>query len=616
VARGRLRINDFEVAVLRRDFLLSGTAAAFVPLLNAAPALAQPKGDAALIETLDRLFWAEMPLSPENATGRGQDKGSYAYLRHRLDEIGPDSIEEQGTFARGALSELDALDASGLGERGRRWLALARDVYRRKLEAPRFGMATTRDPYMIGHQSGVYFDAPDFLDTRHPVDTSEDAEAYLDRLEHMARLLDEQSAFQRAVAGQGRVAPAWSLDMVLEQMAKLRAPAAESSPLVQSLVRRASEKGLAGDWAKRATAIVLGSIYPALDRQMELVRSLRATTRPGDGIWRVDNGAELYAAQLRLETTTDMSPQEIHRVGLAQVADLTAQLDRVLRKAGRTRGSVGQRLSALNLEAAQLHPNTAEGRAALIATLNQDNAAMRARLPALFANIPDEPLEIRAVPVEIQEGASLGYYYSAPLDGSRPAIYWINLRNVADWPKYTLKALTYHEGVPGHHLQRGYVNQADAVPLALSQAFYPAYSEGWAHYAEQLAAEQGAYQGLEEAGYLQSLLFRAARMVIDTGLHHYRWDRAKAVDYYVKTVGFTADRSLSEVNRYCTMPGQATCYKIGHIVWDKARQKAKTALGARFDPKWFHGVLEEGPMPLSMLEARIEERTKQRLAAG
>jgi len=407
------------------------------------------------------------------------------------------------------------------------------------------------------------------------------------------------------------IAPGWSLDLVIKQLRALRGSAPEANGLVSSLARRAAAKGLAGDWAGRAAAIVRDKVYPAVDRQIALVESLKAKTPAGDGVWRVKDGDAIYAAALAEATTTSFSPDEVHKIGLAQVAELTARLDIVLRAAGLTQGSVGARLTALNTRPDQLYPNTEAGRADLIAGLNAGIEAMRKRLPQAFNDVPTDPLEIRRVPVEIQDGAPNGYYYPAPLDRSRSAIYWINLKDTHNWPKYSLPDLTYHEGLPGHHLQLSYVNHADALPLLLRNSGNAAYTEGWALYAEELASDLGAFSGVEQAGYLQSLLFRAARLVVDTGLHTKRWSREQATAYMVETTGFPRDHCQSEVERYICMIGQACSYKIGHNVWTRLRDKARAELGAKFSLGWFHDVLKEGVLPLAMLERRVDERIAQ-----
>jgi uncharacterized protein (DUF885 family) len=310
-------------------------------------------------------------------------------------------------------------------------------------------------------------------------------------------------------------------------------------------------------------------------------------------------------------TTTTMSPDEVHRMGLAQVAEISAELDKILRGEGLTQGSVGARLAQLNARPDQVYPDTPEGRAALLASLNEDLERFNAQMPRFFATLPTQPLEIRAVPVEIQDGASNGYYRRAALDGSRPAIFFINLKDLRDWPKYTLPALSYHEGNPGHHLQISIAQTSKDIPMLRKIGGFSAYSEGWALYAESVADEAKVYRTpLERAGFLQSYLFRAARLVVDTGLHSKRWDRQKATDYMVETTGFARPRTQREIERYCTQPGQACSYKVGHGVWARLREEAERAQGKRFDVKQFHEVLREGAMPLTILEKRVRERIK------
>ena len=399
-------------------------------------------------------------------------------------------------------------------------------------------------------------------------------------------------------------------------MRKLRGQPADQSSIVQSLVKRAAAKNIAGDWQAQASKIVTEKVYPALDRQIALVKQLRTTASDKAGLWRLPQGEEIYAAALAGATTTDFTPDEVHKIGLEQVAQLTAELDTILKSQGLTQGTVGERLTALNKQPAQLYADSAAGRAELIAGLNAGVKAMQAKLPQMFIDPPNAPLEIRAVPVEIQDGASNGYYNRASLDGTRPAIYFVNLKDVGDWPKYTLPALTYHEGVPGHHLQLSLVSALD-MPVLRKLGFFSAYGEGWAHYAEQLAEPLGGYATpIERAGYLQSFLFRAARLVVDTGIHAKGWSRDKATDYFVEVVGFTRARSQSEIERYCAMPGQACSYKLGHLSWMRAREKAQKILGAKFDQKQFHEVLRDGPVPLTILERLSEERARAQLAGA
>ena len=594
----------------RRQFIANGTAAATVALVPGI-AGAAATSDAPLTAAFDAIFADTVRNSPAFATSLGLDKGANATLKHQLDDNGAAALADGLARSRRYRAQLQAVNPAGLSAQGR----IDREVVLYSNEqgiaaAERFGLDSPQRPYRITQQGGAYFRLPDFLNAQHTIATADDAEAYIDRLALVGRQLDNDTAVQRAEAGKGRLAPDFSLDLALAQMAKLRAVTPAENTLTQSVVRRAAAAKLPGDWRGRAARIVEQQVYPALDRQIALVRELRPRARSVAGVGALPGGEALYAAALAEATTTTLTPAAVHRMGLEQVADLSAQLDTILKGQGTTTGSVGARLAQLNATPAQLYPDTEAGRTDLIAGLNRSVRAMQAKLPTAFTNPPDAPLEIRRVPPEIQDGASNGYYYLAALDGSRPAIYWINLKSVADWPRYSLPSLTYHEGVPGHHLQISTAQRAPTHPLR-KLAFFNAYLEGWALYAEQLADELGGYASpIERAGYLQSFLFRAARLVVDTGIHTMGWSRERATQYFVDNVGFARPRSQREIERYCVQPGQACSYKIGHASWLRARAEAKRIAGARFDLKHFHDVLESGAMPLSMLERLTAERAR------
>ena len=599
----------------RRSFLASGATLALLPFADSAAFAAMApsgSGDAKLNALFDQIFERQVYDSPGFATALGLDTGAHAKLRSTFDMRTPNA-QRAANDARdkASLAAVRAIDPATLSPAA----ALNREIVIYDLETSllswdKFNIDAVQGPYLISQQSGAYFGTPDFLNSSHPIENASDAEAYLSRLAQFPRLLDYDTQDQIALAKRGFLAPGWSLDLALGQMEALRKPAAAQSDMVQSIVRRTQAKGIPGDWGGRATKIVEQGVYPALDRQMAAIRKLRPTTRPGDGATRLPRGDEIYAAALAQATTSSMTPDEVHQLGLQQVAEYSAALDGILKQAGFTTGTVGERLSALNSSTEQLYPNTDEGRAALLAGLNANVKEMMGLLPNAFATLPGQPLEIRRVPPEIQDGASNGYYRSATLDGSRPAIYFINLKSTGDWPKYSLPSLTYHEGVPGHHLQISLAQQSKDIPRLRKISFYSSYIEGWALYSEQLADELGGYKGIEKGGYLQSFLFRSARLVVDTGLNSKGWSREQAIDYMQKTTGFPRGRVQREVERYCISIGQACSYKVGHLAWLRAREKAKAVLGAKFDIKQFHEVLKEGSMPLTILERRVEERAR------
>jgi uncharacterized protein (DUF885 family) len=602
----------------RREFLSLGSVAALLPIMPAGLASAQTAaspGDEALNRLFEAIFQEQVATFPAFATQLGLDKDRLAGLRSKLDTR-PDQQARAENLAQAKrwIASLEAVPPASLSPAA----ALNREVVLWDLKTnnvgpDRFDISNPQSPYVISQQDGAYFSIPDFLASAHPIENATDAEAYLSRLSQFATVLDNETAEQRRQAARGYLAPGWAIDLALAQLGELRSATPDASSMVDALVSRTTAKGIAGNWKGRAAAIVGGEVYPALDRQIAMLRELRPTAASGDGLWRLAQGADIYAAALAEATTTSFTPDEIHQIGLQQVAEISAELDKILREAGQTSGTVGERLTALNGQPEQLYPNTDAGRAELIAGLNSGVADMAKRLPRAFHNPPTDPLDIRRVPPEIQEGASNGYYRQASLDGSRPAIYFINLKSTADWPKYSLPALTFHEGLPGHHLQLLTAQKAGAMPMLRRIAFYSAYGEGWALYAEQLADELGAYTSIERAGYLQSYLFRAERLVVDTGLHHKRWTREQAIDHMVAATGFAQPRVKREIERYCASPGQACSYKIGHIAWTRTRAKAQKMLGDRFDLRDFHEILTEGAMPLTIFERRVDERIAAKL---
>jgi uncharacterized protein (DUF885 family) len=410
----------------RRSFLSAGSAAAVTTMLSActprvvAPMLPPPtvppppplagSNDAALNAAFDKIFLQTMKDSPGFATSLGIDKGDLAYLHSTFDPKPYDlSRRESLAHDKAAIAMLQAIDPATLTDPAR----LNREIVLYGLEQdlvayPKFGISSVQNPYDITQQDGAYFSIPDFLNSTHPVENAADAEAYLSRLSEFAKVLDFETADQRAQAARGYLAPSWSLDLALGQIAKLRNQPAATNGLVTSLASRAKAKGIAGDWAARATKIVEGEVYPAIDRQVAMLNQLKPTTLPGDGATRLPDGQALYAAALAEATTTTMTPEEVHQLGLSQVAEYTGLLDGLLKQAGYTKGAVGERLAALNASPAQLYANTDAGRAELIASLNANVKEMMGLLPKAFNTLPKQPLEIRRVPPEIQDGAPNG----------------------------------------------------------------------------------------------------------------------------------------------------------------------------------------------------------------
>ena len=600
----------------RRSFLQSASTAAAVALMGggfakAAWAAAGPE-DAKLAALLDKIFFTVVDNAPELATMVGLDKGERAALKSKLSDYSKAEAQRQLGQFRGFRDELKAIDRAGLSEVSALHhdvsSYLLNDIVQGAESFPYGNNGVGFTPFVVSQQDGAYQAIPDFLDSQHVVREKGDADAYLSRLAGFATALDQNSESLRADAALGVIAPSFTIDTTLAQLKALRDQPAAQTVMVSSIARRAKEAGIAGNHAAEAEKIVGEKVFPALDRQIALIEGLRTKATDDAGVWRLPDGDEYYAMAVRSSTTTTLTPAEVHKMGLDQVADITARIDTILKSQGMSSGTVGERLIALNKDPKQVYPNTDEGRAALLASLNQQMKALDALLPKAFATLPKAKVEVVRVPEFIQDGASNGYYNSAALDGSRPAYYYINLKDTHDWPKYGLPSLTYHEANPGHHLQISLAQESPATPMLMKLSPFGAYTEGWGLYAEQLADEMGVYEGdpLGRAGMLQSLLFRAARLVTDTGIHYKRWNRDQATDYMVSTIGFPRPRTQREVDRYCVSPGQACSYKVGHTTWDRIRTKAKTALGDRFDIRQYHEILLKGAMPLTVLEAQVD----------
>jgi len=610
----------------RREFLASSialtvgsalTVAARATFAGSAPAAsADSSGEARrAVDLYDAIFDDLLVTSPQSATTLGLDTGPRAGLRSRLDDRS--TAGRMGILAplARAWPGLQAIDASRLEGRDRACLETVAwtSSISREIEAQQLGGVDSYGypvPYVVTQLTGAYQSTPDFLASQHPVENGADAEAYLARLEALAVELRHETARAREDLAHGLVPPDFVCDKTLTQLKLLRAQSGTTSGLVRSIAQRTTAKGIAGDWSTRATRIVDGPLAAALDEQIAAVTAQRGRATHEAGIRRRPGGEPYYELCLRQQTSTRRGPDETHALGLAQVAEITAEADSLLRKQGVAGGSVGERLATLGRDPRWLYPNTDAGREQLLADLNAQVEGIRQRLPEAFSVLPHTPVEVRRVPAAIELGAPRGYAVSGSLDGSRPGAYYINLADTGIWPKWALPTLTYHESLPGHHLQGTIALESQQTPLLHRTLFMNAYIEGWALYAEQLADEMGMYRdfALGRLGLLQSFLYRAVRIVVDTGMHWKGWSREQAVEYMASTVGLARGAVESEIDRYCVWPGQACGYKIGHVEIVRLREQARGRLGARFDLRGFHEVvLAGGAMPLEVLERVVDD---------
>ncbi len=597
----------------RRQFLASASVAAAAAAIPSV-VRAQPGGrDAELRTLLDRFFYARLEDNPEQATSLGLDTGPRAHLNAKLSDTSRAGQMRQFARARQELAALKAVPRSALSEAGKLDYDVVEYSLNRVLAGERYDFGASGGryaPYVLTQLTGAYRDVPDFLASQHRVQNAADADAYVARIEAFPAAIEAETQRQHEDAARGVFAPDYILDTTLKQLATARDKAPEETRPVTDLAAKLKAANLTPERAETVARLTRERVFPALDRQRALVTELRGRAVHDAGVWRLPDGEAYYAAAASAATTTELTGDEIHRLGLEQVAEISARIDRILKSQGMTEGSVGARLVALNERPDQLFPNTDAGREALLEQLRAQVAAMAKRLPEQFSVLPKAPVEVRRVPEAIQAGAPGGYYQSATLDGTRPGIYFINLRDTFDRPKFGLATLSYHEAVPGHHLQVMTALESEDIPLIRRRGGYSGYSEGWALYTEQLADEMGMYEGdpLGQVGYLQSLLFRATRLVVDSGMHAKRWSREQATDYLIATTGIARGRSQGEIDRYTVWPGQACSYKIGHTVWAQLRDEARRKAGAKWDPRRFHSVLTLGAMPLTVLQKVARER--------
>lgn len=599
----------------RRQFVASGLALVVTGALGR-PARAAAETEAAKARALyDRIFEEILLVAPQLATTLGLDTGKRAGARSLLNGRGRAyRLGQLGPIAKAwpALRQIDAVQLSGADRTyftTITWLA----AICRELEAQPLGTVDSYNypvPYVVTQLTGAYQSTPDFLESDHPIESAADAEAYLDRLEMFAYAVTNDTGLARDHLGRGLVPPDFICDKTLRQLRLLRGQPGARSGMVASLVRRTADRGIAGDWGPRAARIVDGPLARALDAQVRLVEEQRRRATHDAGIRGRPGGEAYYPLCLRYQTSTRMTPDEAHALGLAQVAEISAAADELLIAQGLRDGSVGARLAALTRDPQWLYPNTDAGRAQLLAELNAQVAAMQRRMPEVFGVLPKTPVEVRRVPPAIELGAPRGYAQTGSLDGTRPGAYYINLADTGIWPRWALPTLTYHESIPGHHLQGTIALESADTPMLHRNLALNAFIEGWGLYAEQLADEIGVYREfpLGRLGMLQSFLYRAVRIVVDTGMHWKDWSREQAADYMADTVGLARAAVESEIDRYCVWPAQACGYKIGHLEFVRLREAARAKLGPRFDLRGFHdAVLRGGAMPLEVLAQVVDD---------
>ena len=608
-----------QLPLTRRETLgaISATAA-YAMFGRATSALAAPASEAQAKALLDSFADRLLQLKPERATSQGVDVGARAALRYRLEDRSAAAQRRVADTLRADLSRAERIDTSQLSFATRTSVEVVKSAYRNALEgfALPYGdvpIDWRNTPYVVIQNVGAYIDTPKFLDADHPVDTRADAEAYLARLAQFPSQLDGELERLRTAREQGLVPPRFLLDKAIDQLMIAGKDAFDGGSLVRSLVRRTSQKNIPGDWEARARMIATGDVAKAIGRQIGELQMERNIANNVAGMWSRPHGEQYYRWALKASTTTTMSPDEVHRMGNEQLAELHGRMDLLLKSLGYTKGSVGERMRALAKDPRYKFSEGDKGRAEILAYIQQRLAKIRTVLPRAFNTLVPGRLEVRRMSSTEEPGAPGAYGGAGSIDGRIPGKFWINLRTTDLHSKYSLPDLAAHEAIPGHVWQGEYANK---LPLIRTLLAFNAYSEGWALYAEQLVDELGVYDG-EPAlrlGYLQSIAFRCCRLVVDTGLHAKRWTRQQGVDFFVQKNGSNPLEVASEVDRYCSWPGQACGYKVGHSTINRLRDRAKAELGSKYDLRAFDdAVVLGGNVSMDVLAMNVDDyfaRTK------
>ncbi len=515
------------------------------------------------------------------------------------------------------LARAEAVDTSKLSFPVRTSVEVVKSAYSTALEgfALPYGDVAVggwrNTPYVVIQNVGAYIDTPQFLDTDHPIENRDDAEAYIDRLEQYPAQLDGELERMKAARAQGLVPPNFLIDKALAQLDISLRGTQQGGAIVESLVRRTKEKGIAGDWDVRARRIAVDQVAPALQRQIDELKAERAIATDDAGMWSRPHGDEYYRWALKASTTTNLSPDEVHQMGLEQLAELHGRMDPILKSLGYTQGSIGERMQGLAKDPRYKFSEGDKGRDEIKAYIAQSIAKIRTVLPRAFNTLVPGHLEVRRMSPEQEPGAPGAYGGAGSIDGKIPGKFWINLRTTDLHSKYSLPDLAAHEAIPGHVWQGEYANK---LPLIRTLLAFNAYSEGWALYAEQLVDELGVYDDFPvgRLGYLQSIAFRCCRLVVDSGLHAKRWTRQQGVDFFVQRNGSNPLEVASEVDRYCSWPGQACGYKVGHSTINRLRDKARAELGPKYDLRAYDdAVVLGGNVPMDVLAKNVDEYVRK-----
>ncbi|MCZ6686275.1 MAG: DUF885 domain-containing protein, partial [Gammaproteobacteria bacterium] len=476
------------------------------------------------------------------------------------------------------------------------------------------GVEFTWHGYPVNQLFGVQNRMPNFMATIHHVGNERDARHYNTRLSKFDTKFDQLLEDLNLREEKGIIPPTFVVEKVIVEMNDFRNTPAKENILYTSFAEKLDkledlDEATRAELLARSETEINGTVYPAYDGLISYFEKLRPKATTNHGAWKLPNGDAFYDYRLRSSTSTDMTADEIHDLGLAEVARIQTQMDEILSAEGYSEGTVAERMAILNKEERFLYTNDDEGREQILKDFQGIIDEISEKMPEYFVTLPESKVQVKRIP-EFSQANSAGAYYQGPsMDGSRPGVFYANLRNLEEHPKYGMRTLAYHEAMPGHHLQTALQIEMTGVPQFRKMMGFTAFSEGWALYSERVAWEAGFQDDpYDNLGRLQAELFRGVRLVVDTGIHRKRWSREKAIDYMYGNTGMAKHEVVSEIERYFVIPGQATAYKVGMLKILELRERAITALGEEFDIREFHDVvLRNGDIPLTVLEQQVDQ---------
>ena len=546
--------------------------------------------------------------SPESLSDVAALPSFRGYPHGRLDDRSLEATQETLSLARDTLDTLHRYDRAKLSAENQ----ASYDILEWLLEALLADERFLYYIYPVNQTFGIHTMLPSFMMGKHPVDGGKNARLYVERLQEFPRVFDQVVEGLRYRREMGVQPPRFVYEKSLAQVRELLAPKPTAHPLYTTLADKLKPLDIE-DQEKReilaaAEQAVAHAVMPAYRKLAAYLESVLPELREDPGAWALPDGERFYAWMLRLLTTTDLRPEELHRLGLAEVARLEAEMDGILTAQGYTAGTVGARMRALSQDPRFLYAESDAGRKELVADIKAILREVDVRLRPVFNLRPRASIEVRRMPEFREASGPVATYSPSSLDSSRPGYLNMNLSKLHDLPRYAVRTLVYHEGIPGHHFQYAIQGELEDLPLFRTVAPFDAYMEGWGLYAEQLAAEQGLMDApFDRLGFLQAALWRAVRLVVDTGIHQDRWTRQQAIDYMESTTGMPHNAVVNEIDRYIVAPGQACAYMVGKMKLLELRERARTALGERFSLAAFHDtILGGGAMPLDLLERHVD----------